>query len=222
MQFSQPTQSSAGSDRLRKAIERNRRKQAKKATTSAPSPSGTVEVKTSPFTGEGQRGLWDEPDNDWSGLKTSGATRKTVGKAEKTEFATPVRQSSAAPAPVAYNKPTRATRKVSTRKKSATAANSKGINLVVKLAWGFYLFLCMRLIFSEGGIVEFYEKKGSFANKQQEKEDLLKTNGDLFNELEMIKSNARYQRKLIREHLGFISKDEYLILFPSEGSRKSI
>jgi len=213
LQFSQHTQTSAGSDRLRKAIERNRKKQAKK---SSFAKKETIEVKPASHSQETQGSLWDLPDGDWS----TSSSRRTTGKANQTEFATPLRQSSKAPAPVSYQKPTRATRKVATRRK--TSKDSKSILFVVRLAWGFYIFLCFRLIFSSGGVVEYYSKGEMFSDKVHEKENLLNNNAQLANEIELIKKNRAYQKKLIREHLGFISKDEYLILFPSEVSHKSI
>ena len=35
-------------------------------------------------------------------------------------------------------------------------------------------------------------------------------------EIKKIGSNSTYQKKLVRDNLGFIARDEYLILFPRE------
>ena len=42
---------------------------------------------------------------------------------------------------------------------------------------------------------------------------LKQQNDGLKSEIKQIKSSPRYQRKMAREHLGVIAKDEYLILF---------
>ena len=93
---------------------------------------------------------------------------------------------------------------------------------LIKGIWIFCGLLSLRLVFSDGGVFEYYDRKKILELKNQEKAKIYKANKDLNKEIKKIKDNSYYQKKLIREHLGFISKDEYLVLFAKEKASKSI
>ncbi len=147
------------------------------------------------------------------------ATRKTVAKQDSVEFTTALRKSPRkAPAAVGYST---AKRKVKTKSKSKSLQNN-AINYLVKGAWGFCFFLLLRLIFSEGGVVDYYASQSLMNDKLLEYQSIQDDNKNLAIEIEKIKLNKSYQKKLVRDNLGFIAKDEYLILFPKSKKMSSI
>lgn len=213
MEFSFDQQSSnsntIGSDRLRKAIERNRAKQARRT-----SKKSSV-VDTS----------WSPP----SSTTTGGVTRKSVAKAGDVEFTSTLRRgvsksptnvsySSTKASPTATTTRTRSTRTLvrkptksvsKTRKKTVIEPN----RYLVRGIWIFCAFLLLRLVFSRGGILDYYEKKSLLARKIASLERVRSENKELVAEIEKIKNDSSYQKKIVRKHLGHIAKDEYLVLF---------
>lgn len=153
--------------------------------------------------------------------QASAPTRKLVTEAEKIEMSSPARRRSSSPdvnyaeqSPVkalAKSKPSvTAKRKVRAKSKKTGEVTSWG----VKLCWGFCLFLLGRLIFSQGGVIEYFDKKSTLDQAYHEVKLLTEENASLMKELELIRHNNRYKKKLVRDHLGYIARDEYLILFP--------
>lgn len=253
--------SDPSSDRLRKAIERNRAKQAKrdniqKQASSSPqeqlfasstgprpagassrniserlkaasssSPSGIPRRPASRFSSESKVEASESsaPTKSWgSGLlkkketaqPATGVTRRTVGKPDEAEFTTPVRKAVAkAPAKVGY---TSAKRKVNT--KSKKNSDKSFVAYLVKFGWAFCTFLLFRLVFSGGGVMDYYSSLNLLEEKEYEHQRIIKENKDLALEIKKIGKNSMYQKKLVRDNLGFIAKDEYLILFPREKS----
>lgn len=217
MDFHHSSQSdTVQSDRLKRAIERNRAKQAKRATRSSASPR---QASADVIPGES----WSLP-----GGSSARGTRRSVGRADDSEFVTALRKAPRkAPANVSYNTRTsvpvrttkRAVTKTGTRKRSVSSkASQRGHDILVKAAWAFCGFLLLRLIFSAGGVIDFYDSKSTLNNKMRELNNIKKENVELAHEIERIKKDSRYQKKLVRDHLGFIARDEFLILFQKEKS----
>lgn len=214
---SSPSSSSSaiGSDRLRKAIERNRAKQAKRS-------------------GQAARAASVPSSDDWSlpgsgptrASSASRGTRRSVASADNVEFTTALRKSSRAPAPVNYSEaktPTvvsrRTTRKVTattktTRPKTKSKLLKNTNEYVVKGIWVFCALLLLRLIFSDGGVRDYYAKKDVLQGRFDELARIQTENENLVKEIDLLKKDPRYQKKVVRDHLGYISRDEYLILFP--------
>ena len=198
-----PTGSSAiGSDRLRKAIERNRAKQAKRG-----------------------------------GAATAAASRRSVATADNVEFTTRLRKgTNKAPAPVSYSEPAtptvvsrttrkaktavvtkskpRATKAKTTRSKSKLLKNTN--EYVLKGIWVFCAILLLRLIFSDGGVQDYYAKKDVLQGRFDELARIEGENKVLLKEIALLKKDPQYQKKVVRDHLGYIARDEYLILFPEQ------
>lgn len=199
-QPSSSTSHSLGSDRLRKAIERNRAKQAKR--------SARAQADTT----------WTAPGA--SSSPTTGS-RRTVASADTVEFTSEIRKKrSQAPTQVSYVNSTskRASTKAVTKYKPVKRKTKKSVAVkpneyLVRGIWAFCAFLLLRLIFSHGGIIDYYEKKDLLKRKEMTLERTKKENSSLVKEIERIKTDASYQKKLVRNHLGHIAKDEYLILF---------
>jgi cell division protein FtsB len=207
--------SSLSSDRLRKAIERNKSKQTKRS-----KPTLKSRLLGSKETG-------DAPARRQAPPTGNTATRRAVAtRAEDLEFSTEIRKSPRkAPAPVNY---VGATRRATTTRATSRTANtrtrvaSKQSKFFVYCAWAFCGVLMLRLIFSEGGVIDYYSSHSVFKDKIYEHKSIIKENVALVAEIQKIKSNGKYQKKLVRDNLGFIGRDEFLILFPKENSSPSI
>ncbi len=181
MQFNyQNGQSSIGSDRLRKAIERNRAKQEKRAPTREPAET---------------------------------VARVSVARsAQESQIVSPIKkEKSNFSFGLGYKE-----------KKSATNIGIKGKFSIVlpvwarKLGWALCAIILLRLVFSSGGLIDFYSKNNVYQEFEKELSNYETENQELRSEIQKITSNSTYQKKLVRDHLGFISKEEFLILFASE------
>lgn len=152
-------------------------------------------------------GMEDAPN-----VRTDLVSRRSVAKPENTEFV-PVKRTNrkVAAAHVSYTTS-------STRKKvaSKTQSDSKYLTWLVKGCWMFCGLMVLRLIFADGGVTDFYSQKQTINSKLNELGEIKKENMSLVREIERMRSDSGYQKKLVRDNLGFIAPDEFLILFPRE------
>lgn len=110
----------------------------------------------------------------------------------------------------------RATSKV-TYVKSARKQKRKEFNWTWnKVGWAICAILFVRLIFMDNGVIDYYEMETTLEKNAQHLELIKEDNADLVTEIHEIKTNAKYQKKLAREHLGVIAQNEYLILFAKD------
>lgn len=261
------TGSNSANDRLKKAIERNRAKQAKReqeqskvsmpeapdgplfSSSTGPRPassrpsgglssrlrasdSGTPPARPKRPGSRLPRGAQGEqvvapPSREsrtWASGLTKGdtkevskSTRRSVAKPDSVEFVDPIRKAVAKPvAKVGY---TTAKRKVNTKSKKSSEKNF--INYLVKFGWAFCSFLLFRLVFSAGGVMDYYSSLNLLEEKNYEILSIAEDNKKLANEIKKIGKDSIFQKKLVRDNLGFIARDEYLILFPREKSLSS-
>jgi len=218
------TDQAVGSDRLRKAIERNRAKQAKRSSQS------TARGNTSQG-GQSEKG-WSLPKpNRKASPRSAASTRRSVGKAGEQQFTTELRKrGSRSPSPVSYSATTKTTavpartrNKLTTVKSLGTSGKTKRKRnkklaatneYIIKGVWVFCALLFIRLIFSDGGVRDFYAQREVLQGRFDEKGRIKKENVALLKEIDLLKKNPHYQKKVVRDHLGYIAADEYLILFP--------
>lgn len=225
MEFHRPEPGPNASDRLKKAIERNRLKQERKAKREAARSAvksraigsrsklaQTIEVPPITPAMIAKREIPAEREIDTSiNLEEVASARQAVTTVSDISFSENIRKApKKAPGNLEYTTKKRATkRRKSTKKKK----NEKGIGLFVKGMWIFCGFLFLRMIFSEGGATSYYEKKSYLQGIQDELSSFKHENKNLMDEIKKIKNDSTYQKKLIRDGLGFISKDEFLVLF---------
>lgn len=186
------------SERLRKAIERNRAKQAKRSSTSSRPSSAPPRPKPASFS------------------SSAASSRRSVAKVDDVEFTRDlVPGASQSLGNVSY---TKAKRKVTAKKRTTKQAKKESlyVDYFVKACWLFALVLLGRLIFSSGGVVDYYQSVSTHQDKLYQLELTRKENKQLSVEIEKIKNNSAYQKKIVRDHLGYIARDEYLILFQQE------
>lgn len=252
-QRSQTSSDSISSDRLRKAIERNRAKQAKRAMGPTGATSrGTVDLNSaSSRSSASDRSGFSLPGigrtastssmSSGAGATSGAATRRNVARPGEQEFATSIRRDSVkAPADVAYvsrtpttttrartatvvpatsrTTTTRTTARSTTTRRKISAKADKRTRYFVLGCWVLLGVMCLRLVFSRGGVIDFYANKGLLEGKIDEYHAIEAENDNLQDEIKNIKASKSYQKKLVRDHLGFIAKDEFLILFSKEES----
>lgn len=137
---------------------------------------------------------------------TSVVSRRSVAKPEDTEFVPVKRTPKKVASQISYTT-------TSTRKKQKSM-DPKYVNWLVKGSWIFCGLMVLRLIFATGGVTDFYSQKNSVADRIAELSDIKKENMQLVREIERMRSDTGFQKKLVRDNLGFIAADEFLVLFP--------
>ena len=140
-------------------------------------------------------------------LKSAGVvSRRTVARPDDTEFVPVKRTPKKVTSQISYTT-------TSTRKKQKSM-DPKYLSWLVKGSWIFCGLMVLRLIFASGGVTDFYSQKSSVAERVKELSDIKKDNMTLVREIERMRSDAGFQKKLVRDNLGFIAADEFLVLFP--------
>lgn len=232
--------SSIANERLRKAIERNRAKQAMRETQAPPQrpfqarATAPVEpaVQEQPHPQHQQASFFEKPQSEYSEepreihqevhqeipreaprarempRSTSVVSRRSVAKPDDTEFVPVKRATKKVASQISYTT-------TSSRKKSKPL-DPKLTGYLVKGCWIFCGVMVLRLIFANGGITDYYSQKSQVNERINQLTDIKKENMQLVREIERMRSDSGFQKKLVRDNLGFIANDEYLILFPKE------
>jgi cell division protein FtsB len=215
LSFESQTPDNVASERLRKAIERNRAKQSKRSGSATAKPSAPPRPTPASFSAARSASATASPTN--RSMNTSASTsRKSVARVDDVEFTRDiVPGSSNGLGSAGY---TKAKRKVSTKKRSGRRSNkeSQYVDYVVRACWVFALVLLGRLVLSGGGVVDYYQSVSSHQDKLYQLERIGTENQMLAGEIKKIQNNSSYQKKIVRDHLGYIARDEYLILFQKE------
>ena len=73
----------------------------------------------------------------------------------------------------------------------------------------------------ESGVIDYHSMHKTLESKQNNLKLLRLENAELIQEINKIKTSPSYQKKLARDHLGVIAKDEYLVLFSRESELSS-
>jgi hypothetical protein len=213
----------SSNERLQRAIERNRAKQAKRqmataSTTSSrrttsPQPS-SIEERKRALQAKLQRTMQLEAEKEviTAPVKKISTTRRSVAKSGTVSFSSTPRKSKLT-APVKYLGPNRKTAKKATSK---VAKKSSLLDHLVIMGWIAIAILTARLLFSDRGVFDYYAHKDKLNQINHERELVLQNNQELLHEIKLIESNAKYQKKIVRDNLGFIAKSEYLILFAKQ------
>ncbi|MFZ8932460.1 MAG: FtsB family cell division protein [Bacteriovoracaceae bacterium] len=234
-------QDSIGSDRLQKAIERNRAKQLKRErvahTHSRPQPpppprprEGFGSGMSSSRVGTGKMGTsrpgFRSKFNQTRGTSNFESRMNTSSVREKTYNTSPSAGINSRRRPLfnssqIQNKILEKLNNPLNRIKERTNVTINRTRSFVdawslRIGWMFCLFLLFRLIVSEGGLSDFYSKKQNYNSRETYKNKLQGENIGLIKEIDQIKNNSALQKKLVRKHLGYINPSEYLVLFSKE------
>ncbi len=229
--------STTESSKLQKAIERNREKQAQRnriTPNSSLSSRGSLASKLSKSDRSRPSSTPRQSMHGSSAMHRQSATlqsrnmaRKTVETGAESRFGTKLRTPQRkTPSNINYATPRTASqfsKRVAPVRPLVTTSKikTKFINLVVYLGWAFCFFLLFRLVLADRGVWDYYHRYGRFQAKEQSMEFVKKNNLKLQKEISLIKDNSSYQKKLVRDNLGFISRVEYLVLFPQGNASKT-
>lgn len=228
--------STIANERLRKAIERNRAKQGIRS----PQPAPVQESRPQPSSQEvpEQASFFNQEALNAARAQHAQANEAEIPQYEKEPIAEEAprmrarervsdttvisRRSVAKPEDTEFVPVKRSTRKVasqisyttaSTRKKQKTL-DPKVQDWLIKGSWIFCGVMVLRLIFAAGGISDFYSQKNSVRARISELSEIKKENMQLVREIERMRADTGFQKKLVRDNLGFIAADEFLVLFP--------
>ena len=192
--------SSVGSERLRRALERNRAKRARQEDSRSERMQSRLNGRPLP----GQRPL-----------PLPGAGQRPLTPSSSTP---PLRR----PEPAANQAPREAPPTVTKTTSPKMSRFFSGLwEYLLRLAWLFCGVLILRLVFTNGGVVDFYAKRDHLKSKEREYLSIKRENKEITAEIDKIKNSPEYQKQLVRTHLEFIAPDEFLILFAKEGGRKA-
>lgn len=212
---------SLSNSRLQKAIERNRARMQKKEGLRPPSSSSSTHA---------MRGVPLSRRNAVVATKASASARPARKSWNKLEADQSVENR------LEKLRQKRASRvsKLSTAKKLSTTPkrsfNLKNLSLkkfilgeegrptylkwLTRLSWlgliSFFLHVC----FGSRGALEYYTRVHRLEKIKKEIKVLKEENNSLVYEINQIENSRSFQRKVVRDYLGYISKDEYLIIFP--------
>lgn len=107
-------------------------------------------------------------------------------------------------------------------KKSSKRKSAKKFEWTwMKAGWLCCGLLLLRLVFMESGLLDYHNMHLTLEKKENDLSLLRLDNAELIKEINRIKTSPNYQKKLARDHLGVIAKDEYLILFSRESELSS-
>lgn len=137
---------------------------------------------------------------------TTVVSRRSVAKPDDTEFVPVKRTTRKVASQISYS--------TGTARKKQKSLDPKYQGWLVKGSWIFCAVMVLRLIFAAGGVTDFYSQKNSVNARLSELSDIKKENMQLVREIERMRSDVGFQKKLVRDNLGFIAADEFLVLFP--------
>ena len=140
---------------------------------------------------------------------TGMVSRRSVAKPEDTEFVPTKRGTRKVASHISYTTS-------GTSRKKQKSLDPKYVTWLVKGSWIFCGIMVLRLIFASGGITDFYSQKSVVSEKLAELSNIKKENMQLVREIERMRSDSGFQKRLVRDNLGFIANDEFLVLFPKE------
>lgn len=231
--------STIANERLRKAIERNRARQAER-NRNQPSPNippsnprAETQQQASFFDRQPAQVVEQAPVQEKQAevLRETAPPRPRVQ--ERVQAASEVRsntvitrRSVARPDEADFAPAKRAPRKVASQISYTTTTGRKKskpldpaiTGYLLKGCWIFCVIMILRLIFASGGVTDYYSRRSVFSDRLHELDRIKKENMQLVHEIERMQSDSSFQKKLVRDNLGFIASDEFLVLFPKEKS----
>lgn len=214
--------STIANERLRKAIERNRAKQAGREPLRQPTQHAQEPQHQASFFEKATKETFNPSEaqqaqstqeapraRENTRLESTGIiSRRSVAKPDDTEFVPVKRTTRKVASQISYA--------TSSARKKPKSLDPKIASYLVKGCWIFCVLMILRLIFSSGGVTDYYSQKSQVHNRLEELSQIKKENMTLVREIELMRHDIGYQKKLVRDNLGFIASDEFLVLFPKD------
>lgn len=225
--------STIANERLRKAIERNRARQAERNRNQPQAASQNFSQQAQPSQQpQEQASLFDKTQEKMQEESERTVPPQRPRAQERAQSTTPkssavvTRRSVARPNEADFTPVKRTPRKVASQI-SYTTSNSRKkskpldptlVGYLVKGSWIFCAIMVLRLIFASGGVTDYYSNRSIHNDRLGELDRIKKENMQLVREIERMQTDSAFQKKLVRDNLGFIASDEFLVLFPKEQS----
>lgn len=92
-------------------------------------------------------------------------------------------------------------------------------NYFLKGLWIFSIILLLRLIFADRGVLEYYFRRKKVQEKLEILENQVQINKKIAKEITRIQKDITFQKSLVRNHLGFIADDEFIVVLPESKSK---
>ena len=204
--------SSSANDRLQKAIERNRMRQAKKQ-----ARQNTVQQKTTPQKNYQQQEFMFRPkSSSLNSFKGQLASEGRVGVATagtETQFVRPAKNPTRKVGANSIHYPLK---KTSTTKRKRARKKKTQKKWLHQIAWVVLTLIFLRLLFAERGLFDYFAMKDLIRHKNQLIEQTKLKNKELEQEMFKIRNSPQYQKEIVRQKLGFISADEYIVIFSED------
>lgn len=81
------------------------------------------------------------------------------------------------------------------------------------VTWAICIFFLGVVIFGDRGVVDYMKRHQSFIGKVNQLKFLEKENEEIKFQIYRLENDPAYQRQIIRDYLGYIARDEYLVIF---------
>jgi cell division protein FtsB len=223
---------SIASSKLQKAIERNRIRQAKREGKTVDIPKRgtgysqqefTFQNKTTPRMASASQRAAARPQPRTTSTTTprmgsTSTSRVSVATPNtETQFVRPKRTSST----IKKNTLKYPVKKTSTAKRKRIQKKKVKNAWIMKASWILLSFIVLRLVFAERGVLDYFAMQDLIQHKLNLIEETKVENQALVKEMQQIKTSSHHQKKLVREKLGFISGDEYLVIFSEDSDPAS-
>ncbi|MDO9182288.1 MAG: hypothetical protein Q7U04_07755 [Bacteriovorax sp.] len=218
-------------ERLRKAIEKNRARQAERNRTHPPASEapqsqhtqqasffdnqqqqqpqqqyGSSTVQEEPVQQAPPRRARAEERTHIPNQKAAVVTRRSVARPDEAEFTPVKRTPKKVASQISYT--------TSSSRKKSKPFDPTLVGYLVKGCWIFCAVMVLRLLFAHGGVSDFYSQSSLHSDRLTELDRIKKENMQLVREIERMQTDTAFQKKLVRDNLGFIAADEFLVLFP--------
>ncbi|GAB7022665.1 FtsB family cell division protein [Salidesulfovibrio brasiliensis] len=90
-------------------------------------------------------------------------------------------------------------------------------NVVIAVLVAVNVLLLARLLFSDQSMFAYSRLKERHEDLSRRLEEAEERNVELSREIKRLKSDRKYQEKVVRERLNFVREDEILYVFPEDG-----
>jgi len=86
--------------------------------------------------------------------------------------------------------------------------------IVLGFLWLVIVFLLAELFVADNGVPDYVHLRTLYQEKKEENREVKADNRRLSREIALLKENADYRMKMVRERLHYVAGDEVIYIFP--------
>ncbi|MFP4168682.1 MAG: FtsB family cell division protein [Desulfonatronovibrionaceae bacterium] len=86
--------------------------------------------------------------------------------------------------------------------------------VVTGFLWIVIVILLAELFVADNGVFDYLHLRSLYEDKKEENRCLQEENRRLSREIELLRNDARYRMKMVRERLHYVAGDEVIYVFP--------